>query len=402
MQLKSLTILLACIFSTQAQLSTQTGESGGAQSCTSVPGLGSPILMLASAKKYIEGALGLSNADTVVKYLYFAAVPPATLSATSPATVIYAQPAAGAASSPQAQGTTANTASTTTTYRLVFSVTDYAGSKYLFIELGISPFGASDVEINRFLLTGKLAVIKALVDANITDAGSISCADAKYMYASFDGSSDRAAVEPAQQPRALGILNNTNLSTPVSSANGASDSSRSSPDNSTISPAAERKACTQKNFLETSGFFGTSSSTNLSAPVDLIACVYDKPSVSAILLGCTNNTVSSLQLLFNDVGDNGTSLSVLAGNPNTPASAITTISLGAADRIVFTSYASSAAIRVQTFDVRNVQLSNIVCGTGNSHPQNLILRAQDFLGLTSVTSNGTIASFEVTQYKATN
>lgn len=391
MQSKTLIFLLAGIFSIQAQTSTTTQNQNVGTSCTTIPGVGSPILMLANAKQYIEDSLNIKNQYTVVKYLYFALVPPTTTSTTSN-TIIYPQQNTGSTTSTQNQTQVPNVA---TIYRVVFSITDYYGSKYAAVELAISPFGIGGVKINKFLLTSQLSLIKRMVDPNISDAASINCGDLKFVYNAGDSNQNLDSTKTT----GLSILN-SNIS-PYATNNNNSNNNGNTNNNSNNNTTANNKNCVTANFLETNGLFGTTSS-NAATGTDLINCVPNKNSVSAIMIGCTNNAVASIQLMFNNYSDAGSSLSAFTGNPNTPASAITTISLGSADRIAFTSTATPASIKIQTFDANNVVLATYNCGNGTASPQNVIVSARDFLGITNVSNNGTISAFEVTQYKASN
>lgn len=391
MQAKTLIFLLAGIFSIQAQMSQPSNMQQSSNSCTTIPGIGSPVLMIANAKQYIEDALNIKNQYTVVKFIYYALVPP---SANTSTTIIQPVPQNQTAGQNQIPGQTqlpgqaqVQPVNIATTYRLVFSITDYYGTKYAAVEFSVSPFGIGSVKINRFMLTNQLARIKSMIDPNITDSASLSCGDLKYVYSSFGQGNDKTLdyIYPGENNNSAGlnILNNfIGNNRPVSGAS-----------------ANATRTCTTSNFIETSGFFGTA--TTGATAVDLINCLPSKPAVSAILVGCNANVLSSLQLQYNNYNDNGTTLSAFSGNPNTPASAINTISLGNASRISITTFTTPATVRIQTFDANNAQLTNYTCGTGTTAPQNVVISANDFLGLSSIAASATgVSSFEVTQYRA--
>ena len=375
--------MLAGIFSIAAQTSDNISMATQGATCTSIPGIGAPVLILRAAKQYLTDALSLQSQNTVVRYLYYAMVPPSTIS-TASSTVIYPQPTNTAAST-QMQPNLA------TIYRVVFSISDYNGSKYVGVELAVSPFGIGGVKINRFLLTGSLSLIKSTFDQNITDGASINCGDLKLIYSSGSAAQNIDNVNTV----GLDILNSQ---APVSTSQGSNNNSQL---NATGTSTSANKICASANFIETAGFFG-SAGNNATTGVDLINCVPNKNSVAAIMVGCTNNTVSSLQLLFNNYSDAGVRLSAFAGNPSTPASNVTTISLGNADRISLVSTNTPPSIKIQTLDTNNATLTVYNCGNGTASPQTVVVSAMDFLGLTNVIANGNISAFQVTQYKANN
>lgn len=378
MQLISLALLSILAISLNSQAATSTQQTPNASNgCASIPGIGSPILMLANAKNYINDALNINNQYTQVKYLYGATVQPASTSTTTTGT------------STTIGTTTPVVVPNQTVYRLAFSITDYYGTKYAAIEIGVSRFGIGATTINKFLLTSKLDIVKKYIDAAITNTTSISCGDLKYVYSSF-GNSPTSPLEYPYPGRnynsaGLNVLNNLNSASGASSVNGL---------------ANNRRTCVTSNFLETAAFFGTQGA---ATPVDLLNCLPDKNAVSAINIGCTNNVLTSLQLVFNNQSDNGTTNSAFVGNPNTVATNIATIPLGNADRISFTALTTPASINIRTVDANGQILANYTCGTGTTSPTNVILRTRDFLGLTSITTdNSVIQSFQLTQYNASS
>ena len=236
-------------------------------------------------------------------------------------------------------------------------------------------------------------MIKSTFDQNISDGASINCGDLKLVYSSG------ALVNDIDNVNTVG-LDILNSQQPVSNSQGYNNNNSQLNANSASTSA--NKVCATANFLETAGFFGGSASNATATGVDLLNCVPNKNSVAAIMVGCSNNTVSSLQLLFNNYSDAGVRLSAFAGNASTPASAITTISLGNADRISFISTTTPASIKIQTIDVNNNVLTTYTCGNGTAGPQTVVVTARDFLGLTNVSANGNVSAFQITQYRANN
>lgn len=381
MQSKSLIFLLVGIFSLQAQTSNQNQQTQSSNGCTTIPNIGSPINMIANAKQYIEEALNIKNQYTVVKYIYFALIPPTTPATTTNGATIFPAPVTP---------TTPQPVNVATTYRMVFSIADYYGTKYAAVELSISPFGIGAVKINRFMLTSQLSKVKTMIDPNIVDTLSVNCGDLKFAYSSFGNGKDNTLpyVYPGDNNNSVGlnILNSLNSGS-NSGANGANGTNG----------ASLSKNCVTANFLETANFFGTGAP---ATSTDLINCIPNRAPVAAISVGCNANVLSSLQLLFNNVNDNGTTLSAFAGNPTTPASAITNISLGNATRLSITTYTTPASVRIQTFGANNETLANYVCGTGTTAPQNAIIAVNDFLGFSGVSNGGALTNFDIVQYRA--
>ena len=377
MQIKSLIFLLVGIFSLQAQR-TNTNQEQAANTCTTIPNVGSPINMIANAKQYIEEALNIKNQYTVVKYIYFALIPPTTPATTTNGATIFPQPVV-----PPTPNQPANVA---TIYRMVFSIADYYGTKYAAVELSVSPFGIGAVKINRFLLTSQLSRVKNMIDPNIVDTQSVNCGDLKYVYSSFGNGNDNTLpyVYPGDNNNSAGLrLLNNLTSGNGNNANGA---------NATLA-----KTCVTANFLETTNFFGTGVPATAT---DLISCIPNRAPVASILIGCSANVLSSLQLAYNNLNDNGTTLSAFAGNPATPANAITNISLSNATRLSITTFTTPNSIRIQTFGANNEVLTNYVCGTGTTAPQNAIIAVNDFLGFSGVSNGGALTNFDIVQYRA--
>ena len=342
-------LLLLSIFLALSQIrANNTYLTGGG--CAEIPGLGSPILMISNAHKYIEDALHIKNNYTVIKYIHYTV----TASANVPGQ---------------------------NNYKLAFSITDYNGTRYLGIDATISPFGIGGVTINKFILTKNIAVLKQVVGNTVNENNSYQCGDLKLVYSSYgnDPTPDLNSVYPGRNYNSAGlsILNQLNQTTAQS---------------------AKNKVCVTLNFIETAGFFGT---PGIGAPVDLLHCLPSKAPVAAISVGCTAGLVTSLQLTFNNQNDNGTTQSPLIGNPLTPASAITTISLKAADRISFTALDLPSSLKIETLDENGGVTNSFTCGVGVAGADNVIVAVSDFLGLTDVSTNGVaIESFEITQYDA--
>jgi len=379
MQIKTLALLSILAISLNSQAATRPQQTPAANStCASIPGVGSPILMIANAKNYINDALNINNQYTQVKYIYGTTVTPANTSNTNGTTTT---------------GTTTTTVPNQTIYRLAFAITDYYGTKYVAIEFGVSVFGIGAVVINKFMLTSRIALINKYIDPAITATTSISCGDLKYVYSSF-GTSPTSPLDYSYPGRnynsaGLRVLNNLNS---------AAGSSASLPSGNGVVNA--NRVCVTANFIETAGFFGTPT---IATPIDLLSCLPNENAVAAINIGCTNNTVTSIQLVYNNQADNGTTNSGIVGNPNTTAANIVTIALGNADRVSFTALTNPNTLNIRTLDENGIQLTNYTCGTGVTAPTNVILRTRDFLGLTSILTDGiAIQSFQLTQYNASS
>jgi len=349
----------------------QTFITGGG--CAQIPGIGSPVLMISNAHKFIEDALNIKNTYTNVKYLYFLKTSPATDSNIS-------------------------------NYRLVFSVTDYNGTKFIGVDLDQSPFGIGSVKINKFLLTGDAARIRQFIDPNFTNKVTFTCGDQKYVYSSFgnDPTAQFDYLFPGrnQNSAGLNVLNNLLPSSGSSAAFPVGGN-----------PAANAaRVCTTSNFSETINFFGILGALGLVTPVDLISCLPNENAVSQIRISCVNNTVQSVQLAFNNLNDNGTTLSAFAGNPNTPASSITTIDLNPANTIVFSSntvpgtnlpLGTALGVRIQTQDAAGNTLSNFTCGIVPALLNVQTLLVSRFLGFGNVIASAAgVGNFDLVTYTA--
>lgn len=354
MQVSTLILLLTGIFSIQAynsfnqqNMQAQQPQNAPENACATIPDIGSPILIIGNAQQYIEDALNIKNSYTLVKYIYYSQTPSTTVPGQN-------------------------------TYRLVFTVSDYYSTKYIAVEMLISPFGIGSGKINKFLMADKFEKVKNIIGNDATENNSINCGDLKFIYSShLKNDNDLRYGYPQNNKSQVGlaVLNELNI---------------------TNNKAVKTRNCVTANYIETNNFFGTNGT---STPSDLINCVPNKNPVVAIMIGCNANTVSSLQLLFNNYNNNGATLSGLAGNPDTPVSAMTTISLGGVDRISFTSTTTPLAIKIQTLDINNNVITNYQCGIGVANPQNLVVSAYNFLGLTNIFANDSVTSFEVTQYR---
>lgn len=339
-------ILLASITAQMATSQQQVFITGGG--CANIPGVGSPILMVANTHKYIEDGLNIKNNYTHVKFIYFCQIPSPHVSEQK-------------------------------LYRMVFTITDYYGTKFIGMEFVVFPFGIGSVRINRFIFSQQFAAVKNFIDNNINPTNTISCGDLKFVYSSFGNDPtndlDYLFAGRNQNSAGLAILNQLN---------------------SNVAKPNITRTCVSYNYIQTGNFFGAGA---VGTPIDLLHCLPNENAIAAIQIGCNVMGVASLQLTYNNLNDNGTTASPYIGNASIPASAITTISLGAVDRISITSYSSPNSLQIQTLDINNNVLTNYQCGIGVATPQNVVVTTRDFLGFTRViTNSAVIQSFEVAQY----
>lgn len=349
---KLLLLLALALHTSLAHKETgQTFLTGGG--CATIPGCGSPILMIANAHKFIEDNLKIQNTYSNVRYIHYVKTP-------SPGGEMM------------------------TNYKLVFSLTDYVGTKYIAIDMDQSPFGIGSTKINRFLMTPDPARIRQYIDINFNNKTSYSCGDMKFVYSSFgnDPTTKMEYLYPGRNQNSAGLAVLNNLSSnPADEANNE-----------------KKKTCATSNFLSTTNFYGTPTA---STPVDLISCHPTKQSCSMILISCINNAISSLQLAFNNIGDNGTNMSQFCGNPSTPASAIVQIDLKNAFKLQCTSATSPPTMTIKTFDKHDKMLQQFTCGTGTTAPKTHMIYTADFLGCTDVHSSATgVEACDIATYSA--
>mgnify|MGYP006978833303 CR=1 FL=1 len=347
----------------------QTGVSGGQTfltggGCATIPGVGSPILMIANAHKFIEDNFKIQNTYSNVKYIHYSK-------------------------------TTSLTDNMVINYKLVFALTDYNGTKYIAVDLDQSPFGIGSTKINKFLMTPDAARIRQFIDVHFHTKNSYSCGDMKYVYSSFGNnpSSTHDYLFPGRNQNSAGLAVLSEL------GNQAAGSSASAPvGNSPSGAGNSSRVCVTANFISTTDFFGVRTATT---PIDIVSCHPKKPAVAQILVSCNNNVVSSLQLSFNNINDEGTTMSQFVGNPTTPANSITYLELRAAFRIVFTSNASPSSLNIKTYDDKNTIIQEFNCGTGTTTPKTQIVLVTDFLGYGDVYSSANgVDGFDLVSYKA--
>lgn len=353
MKIGSLLLLLGGLQLLHAQpaVNPQTFFTGGG--CATIPNVGSPILMIANAHKYIEDALNMNNKYTVVKYIHFVQ-------------------------------TMSNVTQGHSTYRLAFSITDYSSTKYVGVEAVIAPRGIGSTKINKFLLTNDIEKLKVVIDSTINPDNSYSCGDLKFGYSSYGN----------------GDPNSPNSIYPGRNENGIPSSILNQLNNHISStPTVKNKTCITANYLETTDFIGTAAPT---VPVDLLNCLPDKNAVAAIRIGCAATVVTLIQLVFNNFNNSGTTTSPIVGALVTPANSITQIDLAGVHRIEFNSFTGAATltINIKTYDSENNKMSDYTCGSVATNPRQLVVLNYDFLGITTIHHNAAlIHSFEITQYR---
>ena len=329
----------------------QTFLTGGG--CASIPGVGSPILMIANAHKFIEDNLKIQNSYSNVRYVHYAE-------------------------------STTSVGMAKTNYKLAFAITDFNGVKYIAVDLDQSPFGIGSTKINKFLMTGDAARVKQFIDVNFNTRNTISCGDMKFVYSSYgnDPTAKHDYLFPGRNQNSAGLAVLNNL--------GSKGGDKSSDPKMGDSMNDKQKNCSTANAVFTENFFGAKTGTT---PVPMMDCHPTKQTVASIIVGCSNNVVSSLQLSFNNVGDNGTHMSTFAGNPATPVSATTTIDLRAVNKITFTSFSTPATLMIKTLDDKNNVLTSFTCGTGMTGQKMHTILTADFLGFIDVEGSATGISF---------
>lgn len=350
MKIKALLFTLASFnfISSQAVNTPQTFFTGGG--CATIPSVGSPILMIANAHKYIEDALNVKNQYTVVKYIHFVQI----ASSTTPGQ---------------------------NTYKMAFSITDYTSTKYVGIEAVLSPTGIGASRINKFIFTTDLPKLRTIIDSTINPANSFSCGDLKFAYSST-GNNDSSKLD---------------YIFPGRNQNGARQSILDQLKNT--DPRPKVKTCITANYLESTDFYGTTSSAPV--PTDAISCVPNKRTVSAIRIGCLSNaTVSNIEMVFNNFNDGGTN-NVFVGNPTLSQNFIEYIDLSIAERIEFISHSLGSALKltINTYNNIGEVESTYTCGSISGNNKRVIVMASDFLGFSKIFFATRIQKFEIVQYR---
>lgn len=349
MKLSVLLLVIQIFGYLNANVTTQNFFTGGG--CATIPGIGSPILMIANANKYIEDALNIKNPYTSVKYIHFVAQQPFT--------------------------------SAFNLYRLGFSITDLNNTKYIGVEFTGQPFGIGTIKINKFLMTTDFNRMKQFIDKDMVLTNSFKCGDLKFAYSSFgnDPTPDLNYVFPGRNQNSTGLAILDQL-------------------NSNTAKPAKTKTCVTANFIESQNIYGTGTGTTVN---DLTACLPNERAIAAIKIGCNLLTgVTMIQLVKNNLNDNGTTDSNIVGSATTTAANITTIDLNGAYSISFTGYTTGITngLRVQTFDINGKEITNFLCGIPAVSSKNVITTVDDFLGFTSIYYTApNITGLKVLQYK---
>ena len=174
-----MTVLLVGAVSSQFQ-NKQFFSGGG---CSQIKGLGSPILMVANAHKYINDALNSKNPYTDVALYFF--------------------------------NSALNTTTNATNYRLLFAVTSLKGLEYFAIDFDVFGNGIGSMKINRMLITSNLNWVGTIFSIDTTALTEINCGDLKFMFSFYgqDPTADLPFVFPGRNQNSigLGILNRLNI-----------------------------------------------------------------------------------------------------------------------------------------------------------------------------------------------
>ena len=315
--------------------------------CGEIPGVGSPILMVSNAHKYIEDALHIKNNYTQVRYVYFESNP-----------------------DPSTPGRTIK--------KMVFEITTYYGKKYLAVEVVTANNGMGSIRINRFMMTSELSKLGSLFSiANITTVvtSDYSCGDQKFVYSSYgnDPTTPLDYVYPGRN------------------YNSASKFILKALDDQSKKPRIRN--CVTKNFRETENFYGSSFG---QPPNNLSRCIPKKLAIARILINCdnvnaANGRIRSLQMIYNNYNDDGKTYSSIIGDGNAPSSGNHVIDLEAAAKIEITSHfdpGNNKAILIKTFDENHQQLTDYKCGTFTVLvPNKILVNVEDFLGFNDVQTN---------------
>lgn len=174
-----MTVLLVSAVSSQFQ-NRQFFTGGG---CSQIKGLGSPILMVANAHKYINDALNSKNPYTDVALLSFTSTP--------------------------------NTTTNATNYKIVFGVTTLKGLEYFAIDFDVFSGGIGSMKTNRMLITPNLNWVGSIFSLDTATFDEINCGDLKFMFSFYgqDPTADLPFVWPGRNQNSVGlnILNRLNI-----------------------------------------------------------------------------------------------------------------------------------------------------------------------------------------------
>lgn len=316
----------------------QTFLTGGG--CASIPGVGSPILMISNAHKFIEDNLKIQNSYSTIKYIHFVKV-------------------------------TTTTGNILTNYKIAFSLTDFNGTKFIAVDIDQSPFGIGSTKINRFLMTPDANRVRQFIDINFNTRATFSCGDLKFVYSSFgnDPTAQHGYLFPGRNQNSTGLAVLNNLNSTEGKPVGKGD-----------------KTCVTANYIATTNFFGATTATT---PTDMISCNPKGPSVAMIVIACSNNAVVAIQLFFTNLNDSGTTMSPFAGNPTAPINTLIPIDLKGAEKISMTSTSTPASLNIKTMDKNNTVMQDVTCGAGVGTPKTNVMMVSDFLGFGDIYSSPT-------------
>ena len=343
-------LLPAMISSRTSQKSPKANTDANIDGCSYIPNIDHPINMIRFANEYINDGLHAENPYTHVKYVYYKKI-----------------------ASTQIPGQFL--------YNLVFSITDYYATKYMGIQLLVSPAGIDSARITKYIFTADLAKIRYVIGPDIDDITQKTCGDLKFVYTTsrLNGIVDVAEIYADSSKKYLGL---SRLNT-IGNSNKTFKS---------------KKVCITANYIESNSFFGVRAK---GLPIDIFNCLPNGNAIAAISVGCISNSISSLQLFYNTMDNNGTSVSPIIGNNNISVSDITIIDLKAAHRVSFTSSKAPNTLRIRTYDENQNIKYDYQCGLGVLETQTIIVAVEDFIGLTNIFADETgVQAFEIAQYRA--
>ena len=336
-----MTVLLVSAVSTQFQ-NRQFFTGGG---CSQIKGLGSPILMVANAHKYINDALNSKNPYTDVALLSFTA--------------------------------TANATTNATNYKLVFGVTTLKGLEYFAIDFDAFGDGFGAMKTNRMMITPNLNWVGSIFSLDTATFTEINCGDLKFMFSFYgqDPTADLPFVWPGRNQNSVGlnILNRLNI--------------ENQNNQNTL------RVCIEANY-DTTDFIGTPAA-NLTDGGDW-NCSPSGLNVTSFRVQClsTATTTDILDITFPDGSGGSVTTNVFdQGTGGNDVDEIFDLSQG--DTLVFTS--DDDAGQLYELYSEGVLVTSALCGTVPAPDATVTVSTEDFMGFDEITA---LTDLEVVEYIA--
>lgn len=335
--------------------------------CSSIPGVGSSVLMIGHAHKYIDDSLNDKNHHTKVVFVYF-------------------------------QKETETVQGYFDEYKLVFKIITHRGNEYLAVHFQV--INETMVMI-KTLFSAKPQLIASSFDLGNYESvfKEIQCGNLKFLYSSYgaDPTADLPYAYFGGNRNSIGMsllselerLNSLEANT-ITTTTPTPTTTTSSSGSGTGSSSGSGGGVVTTKCTKTPQEFTLIDDSSIITPVDFSYCRENDPTFDSLLVGCLNSAVILVQITLLD--ETGNPQQILVGDIST--SGLTTFEIKNVE-------ASSDLTFATNTDNSNMQISYIPfggtiqtlkCGTNASEvfPTSVTVAKENILGFSS-DSNGSNA-----------